>query len=58
MVLIWKLVGPCPYTWWMQFSFRNDQLEECCLIATGAAGNFMFCRSYLTEFYGPGAFLP
>ena len=38
----------------MQFSFRNDQLEECCLIATGAAGNFMFCRSYLTEFYGEG----
>ena len=25
-----------------------------CLIATGAAGNFMFCRSYLTEFYGEG----
>ena len=42
------------YIMFMQFSFRNDQLEECCLIATGAAGNFMFCRSYLTEFYGEG----
>ena len=40
------------YIMFMQFSFRNDQLDECCLIATGAAGNFTFCRSYLTEFYG------
>ena len=40
------------YIMFIQFSFRNDELDECCLIATGTAGNFTFCRSYLTEFYG------
>ena len=43
------------YIMFLQFSFREDRLEECCLIAAGAAGNFTFCRSYLTEYYGEPA---
>ena len=40
------------YTEYIRFSFEKGQLETCSLLAGGSAGNFTFCRAYLSGFYG------
>ena len=36
----------------LQFTFTENKLTECSLLATDPDGNFAYCRAYLTAIYG------